>query len=214
MDPATITTSSFTLAPPNGSTLAASVSYDASSKTASLTPSAALAMDTVYTAKLDTTVKSSAGVALAAAFSWSFKTDPVGSGPVGPTGIALDARAVLAWQPITGATAYNVYRGTTLTTINTAVTPPGGVAAPQTSFADTTAVNNTTYYYSAFVDTGAGTIASAARSLAARPENTVTGPVRWIYHTTASSMTRPALPGTSWGAPPMADLQANVYVQS
>ena len=45
-------------------------------------------MDTVYTAKLDTTVKSSAGVALAAAFSWSFKTDPVGSGPVGPTGVA------------------------------------------------------------------------------------------------------------------------------
>src|SRR5205823_3644169 len=72
MNPATITQFSFTLAPAGGSPVAASVVYVGS--TATLTPTAPLANNTVYTAKLDTTVAAADGVALASAYSWSFTT--------------------------------------------------------------------------------------------------------------------------------------------
>ncbi len=69
------------------------------------------------------------------------------AGPDGATGVALGGRVQVAWQPVAGATAYSVYRGTSPTAITTLLTPVGGIAAPQTSFTDTTAVNGTTYYY-------------------------------------------------------------------
>src|SRR5205807_1454337 len=65
MDSSTITSSSFTLTPSAGSPVAASVTLSGS--TATLTPNSALVTNTVYTAKLDTTVKASDGVALASA---------------------------------------------------------------------------------------------------------------------------------------------------
>jgi hypothetical protein len=67
-----------------------------------------------------------------------------GTPPAGLTGFALDGRAELAWQPVAGATGYDVYRGSSPTTIATLMTP-GGVTG--TSFLDTSAANATTYYY-------------------------------------------------------------------
>ncbi len=67
--------------------------------------------------------------------------------PSGTTAMALSASVEIAWQPAIGASAYTVYRGTSPTTITTAVTSPAGVAAPATSFTDTTATNGATYYY-------------------------------------------------------------------
>ena len=61
------------------------------------------------------------------------------------TAVALAAKVDLAWQPVAGATAYNVYRGLSLASVTTLVSPAGGVALP--GFSDTTAVNGTTYYY-------------------------------------------------------------------
>ena len=69
--------------------------------------------------------------------------------PTGVTGISLDARVELAWQPVAGATDYAVYRGTSQTSITTKLnfdpTPPG--ATPATTFTDLTAANGTTYFY-------------------------------------------------------------------
>src|SRR5207302_407048 len=73
MDPATITSASFTLSGPAGA-VAATVAYDAATNSATLTPAAPLAMSTTYTAALDATVKAADGVALAAPVSWSFTT--------------------------------------------------------------------------------------------------------------------------------------------
>src|SRR5205823_3958135 len=73
MSAATLTTSSFTLAGPAGA-VAASVSYNGTTNTATLTPAAALAAGTTYTATLAVTVKAADGVALAGAVSWSFTT--------------------------------------------------------------------------------------------------------------------------------------------
>ena len=65
--------------------------------------------------------------------------------PSGATGIALQGKVELAWQPAAGATGYTVYRGTSAGAITTLLTPGAGIAG--TTFSDTTAVNGTTYYY-------------------------------------------------------------------
>ena len=73
MDPASFTVATFALTGPGGP-VAASVSYDAPSRTATLTPSAALSPSATYTATLSTGVRNSAGQALASPYSWSFTT--------------------------------------------------------------------------------------------------------------------------------------------
>jgi hypothetical protein len=83
--------------------------------------------------------------------------------PTGMTGIALDGRVELAWQPVSGADHYSVYRGTSVGAITTLVTPAGGVTG--TSFADTTTANGTTYYY-------------VARAVAAGTESVSSGPIQ------------------------------------
>jgi hypothetical protein len=76
MNASTITTGSFTLK--IGSTpVSGSVSYDAGSYTATFTPSAYLADDTIYTASISTAVTDAAGNALAAASTWNFTTGVV-----------------------------------------------------------------------------------------------------------------------------------------
>ncbi len=76
MDPATLTTTTFTLkAAGAGSNTAATVSTSGS--TVTLTPSAALTASTVYTATITTGANSTAGVALAANFTWTFTTAAV-----------------------------------------------------------------------------------------------------------------------------------------
>ena len=68
-----------------------------------------------------------------------------GPPPAGVTGLALDSSVQLAWQPVSGASGYTVYRGTSSSAITTLLTSAGGVAA--TSFTDSTAANATAYYY-------------------------------------------------------------------
>src|SRR3954454_10948340 len=65
--------------------------------------------------------------------------------PKGATGMAQSNAVQLAWQPVTGAASYAIYRGNSAASIATLVSPAGGVAAP--SFADTTAVNGSLYFY-------------------------------------------------------------------
>ena len=70
--------------------------------------------------------------------------------PNGLTGIALDGQVELAWQPVSGAASYNVYRGSTPSTL-----APLATGVVGTSFDDATAPNGTTNFYSVrAVDTG------------------------------------------------------------
>jgi hypothetical protein len=75
MNPATITTATFTLqtsGPPLGAPLAGTVAYDAANKVATLTPSSALVSGTNYTATVTTGAKDLTGNALAANKVWTF----------------------------------------------------------------------------------------------------------------------------------------------
>ena len=83
---ATITTGTFTLQDAAGTTVPATVAYDSASQTATLTPSAALAASTTYTAKVSV-VKDIAGNTMTAPFTWSFTTGSGGGGPNCPCSI-------------------------------------------------------------------------------------------------------------------------------
>jgi len=64
--------------------------------------------------------------------------------PAAPTGLTLsvgDAKVYLVWNPVGGATSYNVKRGTSTGTYTTTT------SAPSASFTDSTVSNGTTYYY-------------------------------------------------------------------
>jgi len=72
MDATTIDTTSFTVIGAGEPALIGSVSLDAASNTASFTPNSNFTAGTLYTATLTSEVRSSAGVALAANYVWSF----------------------------------------------------------------------------------------------------------------------------------------------
>jgi hypothetical protein len=75
VDPTTLTTQSVTLVRAGTTVaIAATVTYDAATRTVTLRPSAALDPNAMYTATVSTAVKDVAGNALAAPRSWSFTT--------------------------------------------------------------------------------------------------------------------------------------------
>jgi hypothetical protein len=115
--------------------------------------------------------------------------------PAGPTGLALDRKVELAWQPVSGATSYNVYRGTSATAVTTLLTPSGTTA---TTHSDTAVNNNTTYYY-AVRAVASGTESASSLVVQARPvargcstgnvvalENCFPGSASWRANNTAA----------------------------
>jgi hypothetical protein len=89
LNPATVTSTNFTLRDPQGNAVTATVSYDEQTKTAKLDPQAALAYDTIYTARLkggSGGVADVAGNPIPADKTWSFNTaaQSAGDGPGGP----------------------------------------------------------------------------------------------------------------------------------
>jgi len=92
MDPATITTSSFTLM--NGTTpISGTVTY--SGMTATFTPAAPLTANVVYTATISTGVKDLAGNPIVSNYSWNFSTDALFmSFATTPTGSSPEAVAI------------------------------------------------------------------------------------------------------------------------
>ena len=100
LDASTVSTSTFVLVDASSNTVAASVTYDAGRRRATLTPSSPLAYSTTYTATLkggDSGIKDPAGTTLAADFVWSFTTAAPDLTPptVSSTSPASDAGGVV-----------------------------------------------------------------------------------------------------------------------
>ncbi len=74
MNPATINTTTFTLTGPGATPVTGVVTYNGTSKTATFTPSSALALSTLYTATITTGAIDQYGIALASNFVWTFTT--------------------------------------------------------------------------------------------------------------------------------------------
>lgn len=94
MNPATLTTSSFTLTGPGGTSVSGLVAYTATGFVASFTPSVSLAYNTLYTATITTAVTDTLGDEPTANYSWSFTT--------------VSHPTVLATIPANGATGVSV----------------------------------------------------------------------------------------------------------
>ncbi|MEO5687801.1 MAG: Ig-like domain-containing protein [Burkholderiaceae bacterium] len=102
---ATVTATSFTLACPTGSAVAAAVTYDAATNTAILTPNAALPANTLCSATLSTSVTDTTGVALALPFTWSFQTAASGDVTRPSVIVTVPVNAAAATPPNTRITA-------------------------------------------------------------------------------------------------------------
>jgi hypothetical protein len=109
MNPATISTSTFTVAGPSG-TVAGTVTYVAATNTATFTPTAALAASTKFTATITTGVVDMFGNRLAANFVWTFTTSGVCVPPPPGLGSACGF-GILGATPVVSSTGPTVVTG-------------------------------------------------------------------------------------------------------
>ncbi|GAB3490710.1 hypothetical protein GCM10027399_08040 [Curvibacter fontanus] len=98
MNAGTINATTFTLTPVGGMALTpASVTYNSSTRVATLTTSAALLPDTSYTAVITVGVQTAAGgVPPACSYAWNFKTSTPASSGVGPVNLGLATPLAIA----------------------------------------------------------------------------------------------------------------------
>jgi hypothetical protein len=121
MNPATLNTTTFTLAQ-GGASVAGAVTYVASTNVATLTPSGSLAPSTTYTATITTGAKDQFGNALAANYVWSFTTSAACTPPSGA--LALGAACSFG---ILGATPAVANTGPTNVTGDIGIWPAASV---------------------------------------------------------------------------------------
>ena len=143
MAAATLTSSSFTLACPTGTPITSSVSYDATTKVATLAPSAPLPSSTTCVATVTTAAQDTLGLPLASNFSWSFVTGdfvPPTVIVVSPAGLACLTRSPSATfsEPMDPTTI----NSSTFTVSDNGVAVPGSVSYdPASRTASFTATN-------------------------------------------------------------------------
>lgn len=113
MNAATISVATFTLTPVGGVALVpASVGYNASSRVATLTTAAPLLADTSYTAVITKGATSAAGVAVACAVAWNFKTATIAAAGLAP--VALGSAAPFGAAATAGVTNTGTAPNTTI----------------------------------------------------------------------------------------------------
>ena len=135
MNAATITGSTFTLAGPGSTAVSGTVSY--AGTTATFTPSANLANNTLFTATITTGAQNVAGNALASNKVWTFTTAPIPT--VSSTSPTNGEAGVAATTNVT-ATFSEAMNAATITGSTFTLTGPGSTAVAGTvSYAGTTA---------------------------------------------------------------------------
>jgi hypothetical protein len=200
LNPTTVNAASYTLQAPGGAAVAGVVTYAAIGDTATFTPTATLAPNTLFTATLTTMVTDLAGNALAANYVWTFTT---GAAPdTTPPEIVITAPANTATDvPINqavSATFSEAMNPLTITTATFGITGPGGVAVAGTVTYD--AVN----FIATFTPTAslAGNSAyiatvTGATDLAGNPLGTTGAPNPWGFTTGVTVLPPPVALGTA-----------------
>lgn len=125
MDPATLSSATFTVIGPGAISIAGKITYDMTSQIATFTPASALAASSLFTATITTGAKDLEGNPLAANHSWSFTTGSTTS--LSPVDLgAASGFGVLAQATVTN-TGATVVDGDLGLTPGSAVTgfPPG-----------------------------------------------------------------------------------------
>ncbi len=173
----TITGSNFVLKSPTGTTVTATVSYNNTTFTATLTPSASLSNSTTYTATISG-VKDLLGDLLASALSWSFTTGPAPT--VTSESPASRATGVTVTAPLTATFNEAVQASTIAFTLTNSA---GSAIAGSLAYNSTT--NTETFTPSAALAFGTSYTAtvSGAKDTAGDPMN---GSTAWAFTTAAS----------------------------
>jgi hypothetical protein len=126
MSPTTISAATFTVTGPGGVAVAGTVAY--SNETATFTPTASLAVNTVYRARITTGAEDLAGTSLGANYVWVFRTLPA---PTPPTVISTVPANLAINVPINQALSATFSVAMTPATIDATtftLAGPGGVA--------------------------------------------------------------------------------------
>ena len=93
--------------------------------------------------------------------------------PTAPSGLSAtagNAKVYLKWTHASGATDYLIYRGATATSVTTQL---AGGTTTANGFTDSTALNNTTYYYVVKASNAAG-VSTASTAVSSKPLSTST----------------------------------------
>ncbi len=183
LDPTTVNGTSVSLTGPGGA-VPASVTYDAPTRTAILTPSSQLALATSYTAHVTLGIKAADGAPLDAASDWTFTTSLTAA--VGPTLVSRDpgsGATGIGRDTDVGATFDRALDPASVTSSTFVLRDAGGSPVPATvSYSGGGAINlhptaplagNTTYT----VDITTGLTAADGTPLAA--------PITWSFTTAA-----------------------------
>src|SRR5580658_2388956 len=120
MNPATINSATFTVAPPSGVAIGGMVTY--SGVTATLTPAANLLLNTTYTGTISIGAKDPAGNALANTYTWTFTTVGV---PTVTSTIPLNLATGVPLNQAVSATFSEPMNPATLTPATFTLTGPG-----------------------------------------------------------------------------------------
>ncbi|MGB8457002.1 MAG: Ig-like domain-containing protein, partial [Candidatus Acidiferrum sp.] len=163
MAPATINATTFTLTAPGGTAVAGAVTY--SGTTATFTPAAPLAANSVYIGTITTGATDPGGNALAANYVWTFTTGaptvistvPAGGATVVAVNTLVSATFSEPMNPLTLTNATFTLTGPGATAVAGAVTYSGSTA----TFTPTTVLANSTLF-TATITTGAKDPAGAA----------------------------------------------------
>jgi hypothetical protein len=177
MDPATVTSSTFTVTGPGITSVAGTVSYDATNNIAIFAPTNLLAVSTTFTGTITTGAKSAGGVPLSSDFVWTFTTsassnttDPtvISTNPVNLASSVATNRKIIATfskamdsTTITGSTFTLTGPGTTPVTGAVTYSVIGATAAFTPASALTAGV-----LYTATITTGAKDLAGNPIALA------------------------------------------------
>jgi Ice-binding-like/Bacterial Ig-like domain len=195
MNPATISTTTFTLTGPGTAAVTGVVSYALS--TATFTPSSPLALNTVYTATITTGAQDTFGNGLASNFVWSFTTSTTACAPptvisVAPpnlaTGICPNTLVTATFSEAMTASTIN---GTTFTLTGPGLTAVAGVVTYVASSDVATFTPNNPLALSTLYT---ATITTGAEDLAGTP---LASNYVWSFTTSATACQAPVPLGTA-----------------
>jgi hypothetical protein len=161
MNSTSINGATFTLTGPGTTPVAGVVTYDATSNTATFTPSSALALSTTYTATITTGAIDEYGIALASDYVWTFTTSSEPCAP--PTVLSVTPGNGVCPSTVVTATFSEAMNPATINTTTftlTTGTPPVAVAGAVTYAASTATFTPTSALavstlYTATITTGA-----------------------------------------------------------
>ena len=201
MNPGTLSSSSYTLRGPGGVAVAGAVTYAAIGDTATFTPAATLAPNSLFTATITTMATDLAGNALAANYVWSFTTAaaPDTTMPEIVSTIPANAATNVPINQAVSAAFSKAMDPLTITTATFGLTGPGGAAVTGTVAYD--AVN----FIATFTPTASlagnssyiATVTAGAADLAGNPLGATGAPNPWSFTTGVVVVPPPVALGTA-----------------